>query len=167
MNLVFSPAGRADVTARLFTRPRLLPADYFRSDRRSQTVTNSKQQAEIEKLERAFWKSIADNEPEVATGMLTEPALMVSGHGAMSFDHAGYTRMANDAKYKLLDYDISKMEVLFASDEAAIATYHVHQTMEMDGKPMEMDAVDSSTWVKIGGEWKCAAHTESTAAPKT
>ena len=123
-------------------------------------MTNSKQQTEIEKLESAFWKSIADNEPEVATGMLTEPALMVSGHGAMSFDHAGYTRMANDAKYKLLDYDISKMEVLFASDEAAIATYHVHQTMEMD-------AVDSSTWVKVGGEWKCAAHTESTAAPKT
>jgi hypothetical protein len=31
---------------------------------------------------------------------------------------------------------------------------------------MEMDAVDSSTWVKLDGAWKCAAHTESTAAPK-
>jgi hypothetical protein len=129
-------------------------------------VTKSKRHTEIEKLERTFWKSIVDNEPEVATGMLTEPALMVSGHGAMSFDHAGYTRMANDEKYKLLDYDISEMDVLFPTDEVAIATYHAHQKMEMDGKPMEMDSVDSSTWVKLGGEWKCAAHTESTEASK-
>lgn len=131
-------------------------------------MTKSKPQAEIEieKLEHAFWKSIVDDKPGVATDLLTEPALMVSGHGAMCFDHAGYTRMANDAKYRLLDYDISGMQVSFPSDEAAIATYHVHQTMEMDGKPMEMDAIDSSTWVKLGGEWKCAAHTESTRAPK-
>lgn len=129
-------------------------------------MAKSKQHAEIEKLEHAFWKSIVNDKPEVATDMLTEPALMVSGHGAMSFDHAGYTRMANDAKYRLLDYDISGMQVSFPSDEAAIATYHVHQTMEMDGKPMEMDATDSSTWVKLDGEWKCAAHTESTQAPK-
>lgn len=131
-------------------------------------MTKSKPQAEIEieKLEHAFWKSIVDDKPGVATDLLTEPALMVSGHGAMCFDHAGYTRMSNDAKYRLLDYDISGMQVSFPSDEAAIATYHVHQTMEMDGKPMEMDAIDSSTWVKLGGEWKCAAHTESTRAPK-
>jgi hypothetical protein len=52
------------------------------------------------------------------------------------------------------------------SDDVAIATYRVHQKMEMDGKPMEMDVVDSSTWVRIGGDWKCAAHTECPEAPK-
>jgi hypothetical protein len=31
---------------------------------------------------------------------------------------------------------------------------------------MEMDVVDSSTWVRIDGAWKCAAHTESTEAAK-
>lgn len=123
-------------------------------------MTKSRQPSEIEKLEHAFWKSMIDNDPKVATGMLTEPALMVSGHGAMTFDHAAYTRMAKDTKYKILAYKISGLEVLFPSDEVAIATYRVHQKMEMDGKPMEMDVVDSSTWVKIGGAWKCAAHTE-------
>jgi hypothetical protein len=38
--------------------------------------------------------------------------------------------------------------------------------MEMDGKPLEFDSVDSSTWVKMDGGWKCAAHTESEAKPK-
>lgn len=128
-------------------------------------MTKSRQ-TEIEKLEQAFWRSMLDNDPKVATGILTETALMVSGHGVMSFDHAAYTKMAKDTKYKILDYTISEMQVLFPSDDVAIATYRVHQKMEMDGKPVEMDAVDSSTWVKIAGDWKCAAHTESSEASR-
>lgn len=130
-------------------------------------MANPDPKAEIEALEHAFWKSMVDNDPAVATGMLTEPALMVSGHGTMSFDHAAYTKMANDTKYKILDYRLSKLDVLFPSDDVAIATYQVHQKMEMEGKRVEMDAVDSSTWVKVGGEWKCAAHTESLAKPES
>jgi hypothetical protein len=129
-------------------------------------VTKSKQQTEIEKLEHAFWQSMIDNDPKVATGMLTEPSLMVSGHGAMSFDHASYTKMATNTKYKVLDYKISDMDVLCPNDEVAIATYRVHQKMEMDGKPQEMDVIDSSTWVKLGGAWKCATHTECPQAAK-
>jgi hypothetical protein len=33
----------------------------------------------------------------------------------------------------------------------------------MDGREMEQDVCDSSTWVKLDGAWKCAAHTESEA----
>lgn len=116
---------------------------------------------EIERLETAFWQSMVDNQPEVAAGMLAERALMVSGHGAMSFDPAGYTRMANDPSHRLLDYTLSEMDVLFPSDEVAIATYKVDQQVELDGKSMLMQAVDSSTWVKSGRDWKCVAHTES------
>jgi ketosteroid isomerase-like protein len=129
-------------------------------------MATSQRSTEIEQLERAFWQSIVDNDPQVATGMLTEPALMVSGHGAMSFDHAGYTKMAKDNTSKLLAFDFSEMEVLFPTDDVAIATYHVRQTREVDGKSTAMDVVDSSTWVKVDGAWKCAAHTESEAAAK-
>lgn len=121
---------------------------------------------EIERLERAFWQSMVDNAPDVATGMLADQALMVSGHGAMSFDHAGYTKMANDPAHKLLAFELSDLEVLFPSDEVAIATYRVDQKVESEGKPMQMQVVDSSTWVKLDGEWKCAAHTESLAPVK-
>jgi ketosteroid isomerase-like protein len=129
-------------------------------------MNTSKRHAEIEDRERAFWQSLVDNDPTVATGMLPPRALMVSEHGAMAFDHAGYTKMANDPRHRLVEFAFSDMDVLFPADDVAIATYRVHQKMEMDGKPMEMDAVDSSTWVKLDGAWKCAAHTESTAAPK-
>lgn len=116
---------------------------------------------EIERLEHAFWQSMVDQQPKVAIRMLAERALMVSGHGAMTFDHAGYTKMADDPAHKLLDYQLSDLDVLFPSDGLAIATYKVAQKVEYEGKPKQMQAVDSSTWLKCGDDWKCVAHTES------
>ena len=106
----------------------------------------------IEQLERAFWQSMVDDDPKVATGMLADTALMVSGHGAMSFDHAGYTKMAKDPSHRLVQFKLSDMDVMFPSDDLAIATYKVQQQVERDGKPMQMQAVDSSTWVKSGDD---------------
>ena len=125
----------------------------------------SKRHVEIEELEQAFWQSMIDNEPKAATAMLAETALMVSGHGVNRFDHDGYTKMAKDERFKLLDFQLSKFDVLFPNDDVAIATYHVHQNVEMEGQPMEMDAIDASTWVFVDGAWKCAMHTESLVPP--
>jgi hypothetical protein len=127
-------------------------------------MTPSQRRVEIERLEKAFWQSMVDGEPDVAVRMLTEPALMVSSHGASRFDHAGYTRMANDDRYKLVDYAISDMDVLFPTDDVAVASYRVRQTMEMEGKSVTNEVFDSSTWVKLDGGWRCVAHTESEAA---
>ena len=129
-------------------------------------AVSKQQRGEIERLEKAFWQSMVDGEPEVATGMLTEPALMVSGHGANKFDHAGYTKMANDDRYKLVGYKFSDMDVIFPKDDVAIATYRVNQKVEMQGKPVEKDVYDTSTWVKVGNQWRCVAHTESEPATR-
>lgn len=126
-------------------------------------MPKSRSSTEIERLERNFWQSMVDRKPSVATGMITEPALMVSGNGPITFDRAEYTKMANNEQHRLVDYSLSDMNVLFPNDDVAIATYRAHQKMEVDGKPMEFDSVDSSTWVKVDGGWKCAAHTESQA----
>lgn len=117
--------------------------------------------SEIESLERAFWKSIVDGRPEVATGMLTEPAVMVSGHGVTKFDHASYTRMAKDEQHKLVDYTISDMDVVFPRDDVAVASYHVNQKVDVRGKTELMDVYDTSTWLKTDGKWRCVMHTES------
>ena len=44
-------------------------------------------------LEKKFWQSMVDQDADTAIDMLSEPALMVSSHGAMKFDHAGYRNM--------------------------------------------------------------------------
>lgn len=133
---------------------------------RNDAMGLTKQQDEIAVLEKAFWDSMIDRKPEIATDMLTEPAVMVSGHGANKFDHAAYTKMAKNDKYKLVDYTMSDMDVIFPRDDVAVACYRVVQNMEMQGKPTRMDVYDTSTWVKIGGNWRCVMHTESPAATK-
>lgn len=124
----------------------------------------TQQKHEIEGLEKAFWNSMVAGKPEVATQMLTEPAVMVSEHGAMRFDHATYTRMARDDRYKLVDYTISDMDVIFPREDVAVATYHVDQEMQIEGKPLQMSMYDTSTWVKVDGSWRCVMHTESPVA---
>jgi len=118
---------------------------------------------EIEQLENAFWKSLVDRDVDAATALLAPQALMVSSHGTMQFDPPQYAKMLEDPKHGLLDYRLSDMDVLFPSEDVAIATYTANQTMQMDGKELTQDVVDSSTWVRMGGTWKCVAHTESEA----
>lgn len=121
---------------------------------------------EIERLERAFWQSLVERDAEAARAMLAPEALMVSSHGTLRFDPAQYEKMLLDPKHGLLEYTLSDMDVLFAGDDVAIATYRAHQAMQMDGRRMEQDVVDSSTWVRMDGGWKCVAHTESDASAK-
>jgi hypothetical protein len=117
--------------------------------------------AEIERLERAFWQSLVDGEPKVASAMLTGTALMVGPHGAMSFDPPAYEKMAADPKSRVLDYRFSDFDVLFPREDVAIATYKAWQQFTRKGETIEQDVVDSSTWVRLDGAWKCASHTES------
>lgn len=109
---------------------------------------------------------MVDGDAKTATGMLAEPALMISSHGASKFDHAGYEKMAADDTFKLKSFELSKLDIVFPKDDVAVATYHVSQAYEMKGEPTRMEAYDSSTWVKSGAGWKCVAHTESPVTAK-
>lgn len=126
--------------------------------------TRDTRSTEIERLEHAFWQSLVDRDADAARDMLAPEALMVSAHGTMRFDPPQYERMLLDPEHGLLEYALSDMDVLFPSDDTAIATYRAHQKMRMDGQEMEQDVVDTSTWVRVDGGWKCAAHTESEAS---
>ena len=116
----------------------------------------------IIELEERFWKSMVDKETSVALELLNEPALMVSSKGAMKFDHAGYSKMADDDDaYKLLDFKLSEIQVVFPTEDVAVLAYQVDQKTEMKGKKMDAKMSDSSTWVRNGDRWVCVVHTES------
>src|SRR5690349_3443101 len=90
--------------------------------------TSSATQTLIE-LEKKFWQSMVDQDADTAIDLLSEPALMVSSHGAMKFDHAGYRRMAEKGPMVVTGYELSDMEVLMPSEATAILTYRVRQTV--------------------------------------
>ena len=117
-------------------------------------------------LEKKFWQAIVEEDTQTATSLLTEPAFMVSSHGALKFDHAGYRRMAEQGSMVVKSYELSDLEAAFPSADTAILAYRVKQVVCPRGKPeeMQLDMLDTSTWVREQGEWRCAAHTESPVA---
>jgi len=114
-------------------------------------------------LERKFWQSMVDHDTDVALDLLCEPALMVSSHRAMKFDHAGYRKMADHGSMVVNSFEFSDMEVVFPTDATAILSYRVKQGVAPRGKgtTTEQEMHDTSTWVKTDQGWRCAMHTET------
>jgi hypothetical protein len=117
-------------------------------------------------LEKKFWQSLVDEDTETALSLLDEPALMVSSHGAMQFDHEGYRRMAEQGPTVLKSFELSDMNVVFPSDATAVLTYRVRQAMATRGKSdeIEQEMADSSVWTRKDGQWRCVMHTETPVA---
>jgi hypothetical protein len=118
-------------------------------------------------LEKRIWQSMVDEDTDTALRLLNEPAFMVSPHGAMKFDHAGYRRMAEHGTMMVKSYELSDMEATFPSDEAAILTYNVKQVLCPRGKAqerIEQRMSDTSTWIRADGGWRCVMHTETPVA---
>ncbi len=114
-------------------------------------------------LEKRFWQSMVDGTTDTALDLLAEPSVMVSSHGAMQFDHAGYRRMAEGGSMVLKSFELSDFDVLFPNEDTAIATYRARQSMAKRGesKTFTQEMEDSSTWVRQDGQWRCVAHTET------
>lgn len=114
-------------------------------------------------LEQKFWQAIVDQDTEAATDLLSEPALMVSSHGAMKFDHAGYRKMANNGSMVLTGFELREMDVVFPNDAIAILTYRVKQSIRTrnDSRVEVQEMNDTSTWIQAGDRWHCVMHTET------
>lgn len=118
---------------------------------------------ELMDLENRFWQSMVDEDTDTALSMLDEPALMVSSHGTMQFDHAGYRRMAEQGSMVIKSFELSDMNVVFPTEETAVLTYHVKQALAQRGQTQEVkqEMADSSVWTRKDGSWKCVMHTET------
>ena len=49
------------------------------------------------------------------------------------------------------------------SEDSAIVAYKVKESLIVEGRPLTLEAADSSTWVRTNGRWLCALHTEAIA----
>jgi hypothetical protein len=119
-------------------------------------------------LEKKFWQSMVDHNTDVALNLLCEPALMVSAHGAMKFDHAAYRKMADQGTQVVKSFELSDIEVVFPNETTAILSYRVKQAVaprDQRATATHEEMQDSSTWVKTGKGWRCAIHTETPAPP--
>jgi hypothetical protein len=117
-------------------------------------------------LETRFWQAMVDQDADTAIDLLCEPAVMVSAHGAMQFDHEGYRKMADQGPMVLTSFAFDDMQVVFPNEDTAVLSYRVKQGVAprddsagTASQSKEMN--DSSTWVRQGEDWKCVMHTET------
>ena len=95
--------------------------------------------------------------------LLDEPALMVSEHGAMQFDHTGYRQMAEHGDMVIKSFELSDMQVVFPREDTAVLIYRVKQALARRGesRQFEQQMTDSSVWTRKDGQWLCVMHTET------
>ena len=112
-------------------------------------------------LETRFWQSMVDKDAKLAKTLIADDCLITGPMGAMKLDPDKYEAMTEEGRWTLESFKLSDLNVIFPSDDTAIVAYKVRQKGEMDGKAMDLSCADSTTWVRDGGDWKCALHTES------
>ena len=122
-------------------------------------MSGNKQQ--IIDLETRFWQSMKDKDVEAAQALVADVTLVTGPHGTMRADPAKFGQLMREAPWTLDRFEMSDVDVIFPSDDVAVITYKVHETGEMEGKPMDMVAADSTVWARAGGDWKVALHTET------
>jgi hypothetical protein len=118
---------------------------------------------ELVGLEKQFWQTMKDKDVEGALKLTHDPCIVTGAQGISSIDRQTFRKLMSEGDWKLHDFSLDKVEVQKLSDDVAIIGYRVREELTVDGKPLTMEAADTSTWVKKDGEWQCAMHTEAVA----
>lgn len=115
--------------------------------------------------ERRFWNAMRDKDGEAASGMTADSCIVVGAQGVSAIDPKTMGRLTREGEWELERYtfDETTAQVQFLTDDIAVVAYKVKEKLKVDGKPLSLEANDSSVWVRKNGEWLCAMHTESLA----
>jgi hypothetical protein len=113
-------------------------------------------------LEKNYWQAIKDKDMDAALRLTDDPCLVAGAQGVDSIDKKTFKEIMNGASYTLNNFKIADdAKVRLLGEDVAILAYKVHEELTVDGKPVILDAAESSTWVRRNGKWLCAMHTES------
>ena len=113
-------------------------------------------------LEREYWQAIKSKDVDAAMRLTDDPCIVTGAQGVGEIDRQGLAMMMKKATYTLNDFEIAEdAHVRLLRDDVAIVAYRVRENLTVEGKPLTLEASDSSTWVRRGGRWLCALHTES------
>ncbi|HEX6765480.1 MAG TPA: nuclear transport factor 2 family protein [Polyangiaceae bacterium] len=123
---------------------------------------SKKVEKELVELERQYWQALKDKDFDAALKLTDDPCIVSGAQGVGKLDRKSLVEMMKAGPYTLDDFELgADVKVRMLGDDVAIIAYKVHEELTVDGKPVTLDAADASTWVRRGGHWVCALHTES------
>ncbi len=120
---------------------------------------------ELLDLERKFWDAIKNRDKSTAARLTDDDCIVVGPSGAATLKKDQIAAMIGEATYELQRYDLDRdtVQIRAIGDDVAVVAYKVSEKMVVEGKPVTLDAYDSSVWVRRDGTWACALHTETIA----
>jgi hypothetical protein len=95
--------------------------------------------------------------------MTDDKCIVVGAQGVSSIDGRSMGKMTAEGKWELQKYTFNDQtkQIRFINDDMAIIGYTVNERIVVEGKTIDIEANDSSVWIRRDGSWKCALHTES------
>jgi len=124
-------------------------------------MTATKIDQELLQLEKRFWQAIKDRDVDGALALTDDPCIIAGASGVGKIDHKSFVKIMESATYTVHDFSIDEAQAQQVTDDVAVLAYKVREDLTVDGKPVVLNAADSSVWVNRGGRWLCALHTES------
>ena len=111
--------------------------------------------------ERQYWQAIKDRDVPAAMRLTDDPCIITGAQGVARITRTAFAGMLQAGGWTLHEFTLSDMQVRLLGDDVAVIAYKVKEKLTVDGKPLTVEAADSSTWVRREGEWMCSLHTEA------
>jgi len=117
---------------------------------------------QLVELEHSYWQAIKERDWNTALRLSDDPCIVTGPQGVGKLDKHAIVAMMKGAPYQLDEYKLADdITVRMLGDDIGVVAYKVHEKLTVDGKPIELDAAETTTWVRRNGHWVCALHTES------
>jgi hypothetical protein len=112
-------------------------------------------------LETSYWDAMKAKDGERTSKLAGKVSLVTGAHGVMSIAKDKMGKMTEDPKWTLESYSFDKVEVTTPTPDVAIIAYIVRQKVTMNGESIDLQAAESSTWIRGADGWECHAHSET------
>jgi ketosteroid isomerase-like protein len=116
---------------------------------------------EITELETRYWRALQAGDVETALSMTSDPCVVAGAQGVSRVDKTTYAKLMRNADWEIRSFEFRDVVVEQPAENIAVIGYKVHEELTLKGEPVTLDAADTSIWVRDGGGWTCALHTES------
>ena len=112
-------------------------------------------------LENKYWQAMKDGDVATALRLTDIPCIVSGPRGIGRIDRQGFESMfkAGPTLRSFQLKDGAMMRKL--GDDVAVLAYELHGEWTVEGRPVTVDAAESSTWVLRDGSWACAQHSEA------
>jgi uncharacterized protein DUF4440 len=108
---------------------------------------------ELMDLEHAFWEAMQKKDARTAGRLSGDSCVVVGPQGVAEITPPAMESMVRDAGYELKSYriDARNTHIRKLADNVALVAYKVDEALTVEGKPVSLEAYDSSVWVRRNG----------------